>query len=54
MKRRQATYTSATRITDMILMLARSWAPVPLENYYDLTSLLFNPPLEKGDTGGFI
>ena len=35
MERRQATYTSATRMTDMILMLARSWAPVPLENLCD-------------------
>jgi len=32
MERRQATYTSATRMTDMILMLARSWAPVPLHD----------------------
>ena len=35
MQQRQATYTSATRMADMVLMLSRSWAPVPLEKLCD-------------------
>ena len=31
MEQRQATYTSATRMADMVLMLTRSWAPMPLD-----------------------
>jgi len=32
MQQRKATYTSATRMADMVLKLARAWAPVPLED----------------------
>ena len=35
MQQRKATYTSATRMADMVLMLSRSWAPVPLEKLCD-------------------
>lgn len=35
MEKRKATYTSATRMADMVLMLARSWAPQPLEKLCD-------------------